>query len=251
MIEFSPLEYTSIYEILKKICKNEKIKFDEIILKSLARRDGNDARAAINDLEILSIETKEITKKSLEDLGERNQQDTIINALFKIFKTTDPKVAISAFENVKENLDEQLLWLDENLPKEYTKPEDLANAYDKLSNSDVFKRRIRRWQHYRFLVYINALITGGIAVSKKEKYKTHIQYKPTGKLLKLWWAKQKLMKKKAIAGRIAEKTHSSVKDVIKNTLPYLQVAFKKNRDFRTELTNELDLSKEEVEWLRK
>jgi len=197
MIEFSPLEYTSIYEILEKICETEKIKFDEIILKGLARRAGNDARAAINDLEILSIETKEITKKSLEDLGERNQQDTIINALFKIFKTTDPKVAISAFENVKENLDEQLLWLDENLPKEYTKPEDLANAYDKLSNSDVFKRRIRRWQHYRFLVYINALITGGIAVSKKEKYKTHIQYKPTGKLLKLWWAKQKLMKKKA------------------------------------------------------
>ena len=59
------------------------------------------------------------------------------------------------------------------------------------------------------------------------------------------------MKKKAIAGRIAEKTHSSVKDVIKNTLPYLQVAFKKNKDFRAELTNELDLSREEVEWLIK
>ena len=251
MIEFAPLDYSDIFEILKEICDNERIKYEEEILKGLARRAGNDARAAINDLETLTIEAKELTKKSLEELGERNQQDTILNALFKIFKTTDPNVAIGAFDNVKENLDEQLLWLDENLPKEYTKPEDLANAYDKLSKADVFKRRIRRWQHYRFLVYINALITGGIAVSKKEKYKTHIQYKPTGKLLKLWWAKQKLMKKKAIAGRIAEKTHSSVKDVIKNTLPYLQVAFKKNKDFRTELTNELDLSREEVEWLIK
>ena len=251
MIEFTPLDYSNIFKILKKICDDEKIKYDEMILKGLARRAGNDARAAINDLETLTIEAKEFTKKSLEELGERNQQDTILNALFKIFKTTDPKVAIGAFENVKENLDEQLLWLDENLPKEYTKPEDLANAYDKLSKSDVFNRRIKRWQYYRFLVYINALITAGIAVSKKEKYKTHVQYKPTGKLLKLWWAKQKSMKKKAIAERIAEKTHSSKKEVIKNTLPYLQATFKKNKNFRDELINELGLSKEEAEWLRK
>jgi len=251
MIEFTPLDYSNIFKILKKICDDEKIKYDEMILKGLARRAGNDARAAINDLETLTIEAKEFTKKSLEELGERNQQDTILNALFKIFKTTDPKVAIGAFENVKENLDEQLLWLDENLPKEYTKPEDLANAYDKLSKSDVFNRRIKRWQYYRFLVYINALITAGIAVSKKEKYKTHVQYKPTGKLLKLWWAKQKSMKKKAIAERIAEKTHSSKKEVIKNTLPHLQATFKKNKNFRDELINELGLSKEEAEWLRK
>ena len=251
MIEFTPLDYSNIFKILKKICDDEKIKYDEMILKGLARRAGNDARAAINDLETLTIEAKEFTKKSLEELGERNQQDTILNALFKIFKTTDPKVAIGAFENVKENLDEQLLWLDENLPKEYTKPEDLARAYDKLSKADVFNRRIKRWQHYRFLVYINALITAGIAVSKKEKYKTHVQYKPTGKLLKLWWAKQKSMKKKAIAERIAEKTHSSKKEVIKNTLPYLQATFKKNKNFRDELINELGLSKEEAEWLRK
>jgi replication factor C large subunit len=251
MIEFSPLDYSDVFEILKEICDNEKIKYDELVLKGLARRAGNDARAAINDLEILTIEAKELTKKSLEELGERNQQDNILNALFKIFKTTDPNVAIGAFDNVKENLDEQLLWLDENLPKEYTNPEDLAKAYDKLSKADVFNRRIRRWQHYRFLVYINALITAGIAVSKKEKYNYHIQYKPTGKLLKLWWAKQKSMKKKAIAEKIAEKTHTSTKEALKATLPYLQVSFKKNKDFRNELINELDLSKEEVEWLRK
>ena len=251
MVEFAPLDYLSIFEILKKICEKEKIKYEEEILKGLARRAGNDARAAINDLEILTIEAKELTKKSLEELGERNKLDTMINALFKIFKTTDPKVAIGAFDNVEEDLNEQLLWLDENLPREYTKPEDLAKAYDKLSKADVFNRRIKRWQHYRFLVYINALITAGIAVSKKEKYKTHVEYKPTGKLLKLWWAKQKSMKKKAIAEKIAEKTHTSGKEVIKDTLPYLQVAFKKNKEFREKLTDELDLSREEAEWMVK
>ena len=251
MIEFAPLDYLSIFEILKKICEQEKIKYEEEILKGLARRAGNDARAAINDLEILTIEAKELTKKSLEELGERNKLDTMLNALFKIFKTTDPKVAIGAFDNVEEDLNEQLLWLDENLPREYTNPEDLAKAYDKLSKADVFNRRIKRWQHYRFLVYINALITAGIAVSKKEKYKTHVEYEPTGKLLKLWWAKQKSMKKKAIAEKIAERIHTSKKEALKDTLPYLQVAFKKNKEFREKLTDELDLSREEAEWMVK
>lgn len=251
MIEFIPLDYLSIFEILKNICSKEKIRYEEEILKGLARRAGNDARAAINDLQTLSMEAKELTKESLEELGERNKLDSMLNALVKIFKSTDPKVAITAFDTVEENLDQQLLWIDENLPREYTKPEDLAKAYDKLSKADVFNRRIRRWQHWRFLVYINALITAGIAVSKKEKYRHFVQYKPTGRLLKLWWAKQKAMKKKAIAEKIAEKTHTSTKQALKNTLPYMQIAFRKNKNFRQQLTEELDLSMEEAEWLRK
>lgn len=251
MIEFIPLDYLSIFEILKNICSKEKIKHEEEILKGLARRAGNDARAAVNDLQTLSMEAKELTKESLEELGERNKLDSMLNALVKIFKSTDPKVAITAFDTVEENLDQQLLWIDENLPREYTKPEDLAKAYDKLSKADVFNRRIKRWQHWRFLVYINALITAGIAVSKKEKYRHFVQYKPTGRLLKLWWAKQKAMKKKAIAEKIAEKTHTSTKQALKNTLPYMQIAFRKNKNFRQQLTEELDLSMEEAEWLRK
>lgn len=251
LIEFQPLDYMAIFEILKNICSKEGIKFEEDVLKGLARRSGGDARASINDLQTLSMEAKELTKKSLEELGERNRMDSIINALMKVFKGTDPKVAIEAFENVDEDLDEQLLWIDENLPKEYLNPEDLAKAYDKLSKADIFSRRIRRWQHWRFLIYINALITAGIAVSKKEKYRHYVEYKPTTRLLKLWWAKQRNMKKKAIAEKIAFKTHTSTKDALKNTMPYFQFTFKKDRDFRNSVIDELDLSSEEVEWLKK
>jgi len=143
-----------------------------------------------------------------------------------------------------------LLWIDQNLPFEYVKAEDLARAYDKLSKADVFNRRIRRWQHWRFLVYINALITAGVAVSKDEKYKKFVQYKPTGRLLKLWWAKQKGMKKKAIAGKIAEKTHSSVREVLKD-IEYFKVIFKKNKEMGKAIAEYVDLDKEEVSWLRK
>lgn len=250
MLEFRQLDYLSIFHILKNICDREKIKYGEDVLKALSRRAGGDARAAINDLQTLAHEQRELTKESLQELSERNRTDNIMVALNKIFKTTDLKIAISAFESVDEDLSEQLLWIDENLPKEYTKPEDLAKAYDMLSKADVFSRRIRRWQHYRFLVYINALITAGIASAKKEKYGHLAQYKPTGRILKLWWASQRLAKKKDIAGKIAEKTHSSKKEILKNTMPYLPVMFS-NREMRNSIIKDLDLNEEEVEWIGK
>lgn len=249
LIEFKQPDYLSIFKILKRICDHEKIRHEDEILKSLARRSGGDARAAINDLQTLTQDKKELTKESLEELSDRNKLENIMTALNKVFKTTDLKIAVSAFDNVEEDLDGQLLWIDENLPKEYTKPEELAKAYEMLSKADVFSRRIRRWQHYRFLVYISALITAGIASAKKEKYRHLVEYKPTGRILKLWWAKQKSMKKKAIAEKIAVKTHSSKKEILKSTMPYLPVMFK-NKDMKNNITKELDLQEEEVEWLK-
>ena len=249
LIEFKQLDHLSVFKILKRICDSEKIKHDDDILRAFCRRCPGDARAAINDLQLLTQDKKDLTMESLEELSDRNRTENIMTALNKIFKTTDLKIAISAFDNVKEDLDEQLLWIDENLPKEYTKPEELAKAYEMLSKADVFSRRIRRWQHYRFLVYINALITAGIASAKKEKYKNLAEYKPTGRILKLWWAKQKLAEKKEIAGKIAEKTHSSKKEILKSTMPYLPVIFK-NKEMRNNLINYLALNEEEVEWLK-
>ncbi|HLC50269.1 MAG TPA: replication factor C large subunit [Candidatus Nanoarchaeia archaeon] len=250
MIKFEGHDYMSIFAILKNICEKEKIKYDDETLKSLSRRCGGDARAAINDLQNIASEKKELVKESIGELEDRQKTENIMTALNKIFKTTDLKIAISAFDNVDEDLDEQLLWIDENLPKEYTKAKDLAEAYNKLSKADVFSRRIRRWQHYRFLVYINALITAGIASSKDERYKELVQYKPTGRILKLWWAKQKAAKKKSIAEKIGTKTHASTKDTLKSTMPYLPVMFR-NKEMKSHLIHELELDDEEVEWLEK
>jgi len=240
------LNYTDIYERLKIICTKEGIKYEDIALKSLARRAGGDMRAAINDLQTIGSKGS-LEKKDLEELSDRKQTQTIIEALVKIFKTTDPKIALSATDNINEDYDQLILWLDENLPKEYLKPEDLDRAYDKLSKANVYSRRIRRWQHWRFLVYIHALSTAGIAVSKDEKYKDFIKYAPTRRLLKIWMANQKFAKRKAIAQKLAVQTHTSEKQAIKH-IPYLQQMFK-DKQMSENITEFLDLNDDEVSWL--
>jgi replication factor C large subunit len=142
-----------------------------------------------------------------------------------------------------------MLWIDKNLPEEYTNPADLSRAYDFLSKADIFSRRITRWQHWRFMVYINALITAGVAVSKDKKYDKFVEYKPTGRILKIYWANIKNMKRKAIAEKIAENTHTSKKEAIKN-IDYFRVMFR-NKQMAQKIALEADLNSEEVEYLMK
>ncbi len=251
LVHFDELNYADVFNVLKKICKEEKVKFDDIALKGLARRSGGDLRAAINDLQGLAGETKTISKEDLEKLSERNKIESMPSALIKVLKNSDPKIALAAFNNVEEDINKQFLWIDENLPKEYKNPADLARAYECMSMADVFRGRIRRWQHWRFLVYVNALLTAGIATAKDGKYKESVSYTPTRRLLKIWAANMKYQKRKAIAAKIAEKTHTSSSRVMKDTLPYLQVLFKKNKKLGEEIAESLELEKEELEWLRK
>jgi replication factor C large subunit len=249
VVEFRTLAYTSVFAVLKKIATNENVKFDEDDLKALARYAGGDLRAAINDLQTLASVDGTLHKKDIEALSQREKEQSIHKALMQVFKTTDPKVAIKAYDNVNEDFDKIRLWLEENLPLEYTKPEDLANAFDYLSKADVMSRRIRRWQHWRFLVYINAYLSAGVAVSKSEKYQKFISYSRPSRILKLWQANVKYAKRKAIAQKIAEKTHTSAKRVTKDTLPYLQTIFLNNKENAKALIDFFDFDKAEVEWL--
>lgn len=249
MIEFQTLNYISVFNVLKNIATQENIEYEEETLKMLARRAGGDLRGAINDFQTLAEHNRKLSKEDVDELSGRRQKDTMINALMRIFKTTNPDVALSALDDVDEDIDEVFLWVEENLPREYTKKEDLAKAYDCLSLADIFRQRIRRRQHWRFLVYINNLLTAGIALSKKEKYAGFNKYTRTTRILRMWQWNMKTQKRKSIVAKIAQKTHTSSKRVLQDTLPYLRPIFKNNKQEANKLAEYFELDKEEVAYL--
>jgi DNA polymerase III delta prime subunit len=75
-----------IYDILKSICDKEQIKHNEIDLKQLARQAGGDLRAAVNDLQTISY-SKEVRKEDILELSQSNKQESMPQALVKIFKS--------------------------------------------------------------------------------------------------------------------------------------------------------------------
>ncbi|MBN1386722.1 replication factor C large subunit [Candidatus Woesearchaeota archaeon] len=254
LVEFADLGYKEISLILERIAKEEKVAYDDHALKSLARRAGGDARAAINDLQTLYQMHGKIGMDEVDTLSQREKVETINNALVKVFKSKDLKVTNHAFDNLDEDLDKIFFWVDENLPKEYTRADDLAAAYDFVSQADVFRGRIRRWQHWRFLVYINSFLSSGVAVSKQEKYKDQVSYGPTQRILKLWIAKQKNLKKKAISGKIGEKCHTGTKDALQEIYPFVRSMMRskrKDKEFLTSFADYFDLDKEEADHMLK
>lgn len=246
-VAFPPLDYIHVTAVLKTICVAENISFDETALKTLARQCDGDLRAAINDLQSLGRE--KITMEHINQLGFRNKQEAIEDALVKVFKVKDAAVALTAFDHVQEDLDKIALWIDENLPKEYLDPASLARAYDMVSRADVFTGRIRRWQHWGFLVYVNALLSAGVAVSKTERNKNPVVYEQTSRILKLWIAKQKYAKRLGIAQKVAAKTHTSEKYCVQHVVPYVKHIFRNNQTMREHMTAEFEFDGEEVGWL--
>lgn len=251
MVELKTLPYTSILKVLERICEKEKIKYDKEILSAVARRAGGDVRGAINDLQSVAENKKSITKEDLELMGQRRQIESVMQSLMKIFKTTDLKIAIGAFDDSDTDQDEQFLWLEQNIPIEYEKPTDIYYAFDALSRADVFRGRIVRQQHWHFQAIINFLLTCGIALAKEEKYKKFVPYKRNERILSMWILNNTNAKKKSISEKVAKQTHQSIKSVYKNDVLYYKLMAKNNKSFLKSFCEQFELDEEESAWLCK
>lgn len=237
IIELKKPSHKEITDILENLCKKENINYSMEDLEKISRLSNNDIRAAINDL-LVSTNNKNIDI----NLDYRDVEQNIQNALRIIFKTKEFNLARNAFNDVPLDLDECILWIDENLPLEY-KNEDLINAYELLSKSTRYRARIRKRQYYRLLVYQNALATG-ISLAKKEKNNQIINYKRPSRLLKIYISNRKNHLKNSICRKIAFKTHGSYKNTL-NEFPLLKQILSKNEDY-----NDLKLTEEEIIFLK-
>ncbi|MAG47760.1 hypothetical protein CL617_04080 [archaeon] len=218
-IEYENLNHDFIFKLLDKICKNEKVKYDEKILRKISYYNNGDARAAINDLQSLII-NKEVLDLELYD---REKKQELLNVLRIIFKVKDDKVLYNILNKVEGNFDEFILWLDENLPHEYS-GKDLEKAYYYLSKSDIFRNRIMKKQYYRLLVYVNFFLSSGIANSKESKNKEIVKYKRNDRILKIWINNRRNHGKVQLANELKETIHTSKVKILKE-LNYMQFLF--------------------------
>jgi replication factor C large subunit len=244
-VELKQLSIGDLIKILYNLSESENIKIEPELIKELALKTKGDARAAINDLQVLSILGRKITRNDLDLLDSREKDETIFNALKKVLQTRDSRGAFDQVQN--HDYEDIFLWLDENLPLEY-KGIELEKAYEMLSLADLYKGRIIRRQHWRFLAYIFDFITQGIAISKTQEKISLIKYKMPSRILKIWMIKQKQAQRKSIAEKLAKKIHTS-KNQAEEDLEYLKIALKTPNQICS-FAKELKLEEKEIDWLK-
>jgi replication factor C large subunit len=247
-IDMERLTPSIIQNILERIIETEQIQNSEELTKVIRKIsiycDG-DARAAINDLQLLIVDNK-LDERRLDLLVQRDRKQSMEEALRVLFKTTSGKLSYETMQNLTEDFDEQMLWIDYNLGKEYDNPLDLAKAYGALSKADVFRARIRKNQEWRLIVYAQILASAGVSVAKEKPYPKVIEYAQTSRLLRVWQINMSNAKRKQIAQKIAQKTHCSLRRAFSD-VDYVKHMVKR----KIPVDEYLELDDDEKEWLLK
>ncbi len=239
--ELKELDYKTVKDVLISILRKEKQFIDNQILTNIAIKSKGDVRSAINDLQ--GISKLENPSEILFD--ERNKETNIFDALKKVFKLKATEETLGIFDSVKMSIDDIILWVEKNIPKEYQGKE-LARAYELLSKVDLFRGRIYKQQYWRFLVYENIFLSYGIASVKKENKMGFTTYKKPTRILKIWMNNIKNAKKKTISEKYANHTHISIKKTMKE-FPIIKQVINSN----PKIQEELKLDEDELAYLGK
>lgn len=242
LVKMKDIPYATILSIITKITIKEQKEVNEEIIKEIAIKSKGDLRAAINDLQSIINNEKQDVKLNSIDI--REKETDIFNALKKVFKEKPNQETINIYDSVSMEIDQISLWIEKNIPLEY-KNEELVKAYESLSKADVFKGRIYRQQHWRFLVYQNFFLSAGISAAKKQNKNTYgfTKYNPPSRILKIWMANQKNLKKKSISSKYAEITHTSKKRALRDFM-FISLILDE------ESISKLDLDEKEREYLK-
>jgi replication factor C large subunit len=124
---------------------------------------------------------------------------------------------------------EIMLWLIETIPKEYEKPDEIAEAFDNISRADIFNGRIPHSQAWSLMSYSAELTALGTAMAKQEKYKKFTKYMPPTYLMRMGRTRMSRAMRKKVAGSIGEKLHCSRKVVGEHYGYYRMMAKKYNK----------------------
>ncbi len=239
ILEFDSLETNEVFERLNEINKEEKGKLDKFILKSIASRSGGDLRAAINDLQTLSSTGS--SKEDLDLIGDRKQEEQLNNILTLIFKSKDVDLIERSLDDV--NFDELQSWVSHNVVSEY-ETKDLHMAFNSLSLANVFKGRIMRWQHWRFIIYQKFFMSSGVALAKESKNKKTSRYKRPNIGLMIWQSNMRNAKRKSISEKLASYYNVSYKKAFRDIFPDIKLLIK-----HPSVQEELKLEEDEMIWI--
>lgn len=243
--EFKKVKTSLIKDFLKKVCSNEGINAGDSVLYKIASHASGDVRAGLNDLEMLSVNSNEITEYDLDVMGYREKPVSIFDGLQRLFKTDRFLDALNALEEVSMDMETKFLWIVENVTNEYSRHSEIAKAFNSLSRADVFNGRIRRREYWRFLVYVNALMTAGVN-SAREAPSGFVRYRNPSRILKLWQSKASRELRKALAIRFHPHVNASYRKTVSEVLPFFKF-FIKDKEF---ITN-YELTHDEIDFLKK
>jgi replication factor C large subunit len=248
-VEFRDVSKRSIVPVLRDICRQEAVDFEDDALDQIADMNSGDLRGAVNDLQALAEGREEIAAEDVVT-GERDTTEGVFQYLDTVIKEAGPQEALEASYDVDETPDDLINWIEDNMPKDYHGVE-LASAYEFLANADRWLGRVRATQNYSFWRYAGDNMTAGVAAARSEPKGGWTRYGPPSYWSKLGRSRGTRDKRDYVAQRIADANGVSMAAARRDIMPYLAVMTHhcKNRELTVAMTTRYELEAEHVSFV--
>ena len=237
-IEFRDISARSIVPVLRDICRQEGVEFDEAVLERIAEANRGDLRGAIKDTQS-RVQDGRIRAEGSE--GERDRTEDIFSFLDAVLKEQPAEDALQTAYAVDETPDDLLLWIEDKVPKVYEGGE-LADAYEHLADADVWLGRVRATQNYSYWRYATDNVAAGVAAVRRSDRGGWTRYGGAP------YRSARDATRDYVAERIAASADVSTATARREILPYLEAMTHhcRNRELTIRMTARYDLEAEHV-----
>lgn len=249
LIGFKRLPKRAIISVLKTICQRERLVCEYPALDYIAERAEGDLRSAINDLQAVAATTKRITLNIVKAVVySRYREYNPFEMLRKLFTSKylwQAKAALSS-----SNLDYDMIkqWIAENIPNQYSDPEELWRAFEALARADQYMGRIIKTQSWDLLAYAMDM-EAAVAIAQKKPTYRFVKYSFPQKIMLLAKTREVREVRDALAKVIASHLHISSALAKSEVIPYLKVIFEANPRYAARLALGLNLTENMVKYL--
>ena len=170
VIKMKKSKWNSINALLKKIAKAEDVKVNPAAMKEIAVKSKGDVRSAINTLQALSDKDSILEVKDVENIVTKDDRSDIFNAVTGVLKSKTPAHVKKALR-VEEDPTLVMEYIAENIPREYTKKDEIKKAYENIAKADLYFGRAQQSRYYGYWKYASDFMGVGVSSSKRETYK--------------------------------------------------------------------------------
>ena len=248
-ITFKKTSAASMIKALRRIAESEGVTADQDALEIIASDAAGDMRAAVRYLESLSLGTVRITSEMAAELSGRDTRKDMYALMYSIFRKSDPSEARRVYSEIDSEPSDTELWIDDNMPYEYTDKGDLVRGYEALCRADIFLGRVHRRQYYRFWAYAGDIMTMGVAAARMSPGHSYERIRFPSFLSKMSRSKAVRSIRGSLVSKISVAYHTSTNRASSDILPYMKILASGDPEFRLSIAGSLGLEPAELAFL--
>ncbi len=248
-IKFNRIPSPTIRSLMRKIAADQGITASDNVLEIIAKNSNGDLRAALRDLQAISLGNLELREEEALAMDNRLTSHTMYELMGEIFQGTSPRQAQRQMWDMQETPEFVMLWVEENLPIAYRDAEDLWRGFQLLARADVMLGRVTKRQYFGYWSYASDLISYGMCAAKGRPYRGFVRYQFPGYLLKMGRSKAMRNAKQSMALKLGAVCHTSARSAMLDVLPYVRQLFQKDQEFRLAAMSLFDFDEEDAAFL--